>query len=78
MEVIVGFTVIAVCFRSPYAGLSFKGSTSPSNVSVVEYTAEDSVVHMSVFNALYFLAIALAMAGWVWLILIGVGCAIGG
>jgi len=77
MEVIVGFA-IAVCFRSPYAGPSFMGSTSPLYVNVAESTAEDSVVHMSVFNALYFLAIALAMAGWVWLILIGVGWAIGG
>ena len=53
------------------------GSMSPY-VSVAESTAEPSVFHMSVFNALYFLAIALAMAGWVWLILIGVGWAIGG
>ena len=77
MEAIVGFTTIVV-FSITYAGLSFMGSTSPLYVNVAEFTAEDSVVHMSVFNALYFLAIALAMAGWVWLILIGVGWAIGG
>jgi hypothetical protein len=53
-------------------------STSPSDVSVAESTAEDSVFHMSVFNALYLVAIAVATAGWGWLIFDCVSWAIGG
>jgi hypothetical protein len=53
-------------------------STSPSDVSVAEFTAEDSASHMSVFNALYLVAIAVAMAGWGWLIFDWVRWAIGG
>jgi hypothetical protein len=54
------------------------GSMSPSYVSAAESTAESSVFHMSVFNALYLLAIALAMAGWAWLIFDCVRWVIGG
>ena len=53
-------------------------SMSPSYVSVAESTAEASVFHMSVFNALYLLAIAVAMAGWGWLIFDCVRWVIGG
>jgi hypothetical protein len=53
-------------------------STSPSEISVAESTAEDSASHMSVFNALYLVAIAVAMAGWGWLIFDWVRWAIGG
>jgi len=53
-------------------------SMSPSDVSVAETTAEDSASHMPVFNVLYLLAIAVAMAGWGWLIFDCVRWAIGG
>jgi len=52
-------------------------SMYPSYVSVAESAAEASVFHMSVFNALYLLAIAVAMAGWAWLIFDCVSWAIG-
>ena len=77
METIVG-SPLSSLFRSRYSGPSLMGSMSPSYVSVAESTAEASVFHMSVFNALYLLAIALAMAGWGWLIFDFVRWAIGG
>jgi hypothetical protein len=47
-------------------------------IILAESTAAAGVFHMSVFNAFYLLAIAVAMAGWAWLIFDCVSSTIGG
>jgi hypothetical protein len=76
LETIVGFTAIVVVSITLF-GTVIDG-VYVSILSVAESTAEASVFHMSVFNALYLLAIALATAGWGWLIFDFVRWVIGG
>jgi hypothetical protein len=45
--------------------------------SAAAATAADNNLRMSVFNAVYLVAIALAMAGWLWLIVEFIEWAIG-